>query len=208
MRGGGEAKTEIGPGTARVHVDCLAFADRRQSGPSQRMLPIPWKGHRPGNPPDTVGETVADPKPIKRAAALIPIVIPALILAAIAFAVAAEAKGNLLKRAQRLETLMLNAAKGFSIKSYEIETGVYYRWRIKSDGREKYKLLAPELFRNSWINHVSIEDKEVKLYGLYAVEFDDEGEIDVWFMPIRPGSYEFYVEGLETQGFSGNFIVK
>ena len=64
----------------------------------------------------------------------------------------ATAKGNFTKRAKRLPILELDASKGFSQKNYEIETGVYYRWRIKSDGKEEYKLLAPELFRNSWIN--------------------------------------------------------
>lgn len=115
----------------------------------------------------------------------------------------AFAKGNFTKRAKRLPQLELDASKGFSQKNYEIETGVYYRWRIKSDGKEEYKFLAPDLFRNSWINQVSIEDKEVKPFGLYAVEFDDEGTIDIWFVVIRPGRYEYYIEGLESQGFKG-----
>ena len=68
--------------------------------------------------------------------------------------------------------------------------------------------MAPELFRNSWIDQISIEDKEVKPFGLYAVEFDDEGTIDVWFMPVRPGSYRFYIEGLASQGFEGVFEVR
>lgn len=118
------------------------------------------------------------------------------------------AEGDPTRRATRLEPLVLDAAKGFSVKRYEIETGVYYRWRIESDGLEEYKILAPGLFRESWIDQVVIEDKEVKPFGLHAVEFDDEGEIDVWFVPIRPGTYEFYVEGLASQGFSGVFEVK
>ena len=120
----------------------------------------------------------------------------------------AVAEGNLAKRATRLAPLKLDAAKGFSEKRYDLETGKYYRWRIISDGREEYKLLAPELFRNSWINQVSIEDKEVKPMGLYAVEFDSDGEMDVWFMPVRPGQYRFYVEGLDTQGFEGVMRVR
>lgn len=129
-------------------------------------------------------------------------------LIALCFAYPAQAEGDPTKRATRLDTLVLDAAEGFSIKQYEIETGVYYRWRIESDGLEEYKVLAPDLFRQSWIDQVSIEDKEVKPFGLYAVEFDDEGEIDIWFVTIRPGTYEFYVEGLKTQGFSGVFEVK
>lgn len=120
----------------------------------------------------------------------------------------APAEGDPTRRADRLEPLLLNAETGFSVTSYEIETGVYYRWRIVSDGLEEYRLLAPELFRESWIDQVVVEDKEVKPFGLYAVEFDDEGAIDIWFIPQRPGEYAYYAEGLETQGFSGVFAVK
>ncbi|WP_353475097.1 hypothetical protein PVT71_16180 [Salipiger sp. H15] len=112
------------------------------------------------------------------------------------------------RRAERLEPLVLDAAKGFSVTRYEVETGVYYRWRIRSDGLEEYRILAPELFRESWIDQVVIEEKEVKPYGLHAVEFDDEGEIDIWFIPQRPGEYRFYAEGLDTQGFRGVFVVR
>ncbi len=119
------------------------------------------------------------------------------------------AEGNLAVRAVRLPPLTLDAADGFSVKTYEIETGQFYRWRIVSDGREEYKLRAPELFRNAWIDQIVIEDKEVKPYGgIYALEFDDEGEIDVFFLVIRPGRYSFYIENLRTQGFEGVFNVK
>ena len=120
----------------------------------------------------------------------------------------APAAGNLLKRAERLVKLELNAGSGFSIKAYDLETGVYYRWRIVSDGREEYRLVAPELFRNSWIDRVSIEGQEVVPMGLHAVAFDGEGEIDIWFVPIRPGDYRFYIEALETQGFEGVMHVR
>ena len=118
------------------------------------------------------------------------------------------AEGDPTIRAARLEPLVLDAAAGFSITRYEIETGVYYRWRVESDGLEEYKLLAPGLFRESWIDQVVVEDKEVKPMGLHAIEFDDEGTIDMWFIPQRPGEYEFYIEGLATQGFSGVFVVR
>lgn len=121
----------------------------------------------------------------------------------------ARAEGNLAVRAERLPPLMLDAADGFSVKTYEIETGQFYRWRIVSDGREEYKLQAPELFRNAWIDQIVIEDKEVKPYGgVYALEFDDAGEIDVFFLVIRPGRYSFFIESLRTQGFEGVFNVR
>ena len=132
----------------------------------------------------------------------------AIALGAALAAGSALAAGDLTRRAERLEPLKLDGAKGFSVKEYTLETGVYYRWRIESDGREEYKLLATELFRNSWIDQVSIEDKEVKPMGLYAVEFDAEGTIDIWFVPIRPGDYSFHVESLESLGFSGTMHVR
>lgn len=118
------------------------------------------------------------------------------------------AADDITRRATRLESLVLNAADGFSIKRYELEAGVYYRWRIQSDGLEEYKLLAPDFFRESWIDQVVVEGLEVKPMGLHAIEFDKSGEMDVWFVTIRPGTYPFYIEGLERQGFSGEFVVK
>lgn len=132
----------------------------------------------------------------------------AAIIVFVAVSSEVRAAGDITKRAERLKTLELDASKGFSVKTYEIETGKYYRWRIKSDGREEYKVVAPSLFRNSWISQVVIEEKEVKPMGLHAVEFDDEGEIDIWFVPIRPGTYSFFVEGLATQGFRGEMRVR
>ena len=132
-----------------------------------------------------------------------------LVLVVLFWPASVLAEGNLAQRAERLPELEIRGAEGFSVTEYQIETGKFYRWRIESDGRGEYKLLAPELMRNSWVEQVSIEDKEVKpLGGLYAVEFDDEGEIDVYFVPIRPGTYEFYVEGMRQDGMLGKFVVK
>ena len=134
-----------------------------------------------------------------------------LVLALCAFAAApapSAAEGDPTWRAVRLDPLLIDADHGFSIWSYDLETGVYYRWRVVSDGLEEYRLLAPELFRESWIDQVVIEDREIRPYGLGAIEFDGEGEVDVWFVPIRPGTYGFRVVGLESEGFSGAFVVR
>lgn len=123
--------------------------------------------------------------------------------------VLAAAEGNLAARATRLPALMIEGADGFSVKRYDIKTGQFYRWRVISDGRDEYKLMAPQLMRNSWIEQVSIEDKEVKpAGGLYAVEFDAAGEIDIYFVPIRPGTYEYYIEGMRADGMLGEFVVR
>ena len=119
------------------------------------------------------------------------------------------AEGNLTRRAERLAELKIDAATGFSIKSYQLETGKYYRLRVVSDGRDEYSFRFPGLSRNAWFDKIVIEDKEVKPYGgVYSLEFDDEGAIDVYFIPIRPGSYDFFVENYRKSGMLGRFEVK
>jgi uncharacterized cupredoxin-like copper-binding protein len=121
----------------------------------------------------------------------------------------ALAAGNLAANATRLPDLEINSAElSFSQTSFELETGKYYRWRIVHDGGEELAVIAPDLFRNSWINQVIINDLEITPYGLHSVEFDDEGIIDIWFVPIRPGEYEFAADGYESRGMVGTFVVK
>lgn len=131
------------------------------------------------------------------------------LLAAFAIASDAAAEGNLASRAERLEELRIDALKGFSTKIYKLETGKFYRLRVVSDGRDEYSFRFPELSRNAWFDQIVIEDKEVKPYGgIYSLEFDDEGEIDVYFIPIRPGSYEFFVENYRESGMLGTFEIR
>ena len=120
-----------------------------------------------------------------------------------------RAEGNLASRPERLETLLLGADLSFSVKEYLLETGEYYRWRIESQGGEEFMLRAPDLFRNAWIEQVVINDVELHPGGgFYGIEFDDEGIADVWFVPIRPGNFDYFISGFESRGMSGTFIVR
>lgn len=126
-----------------------------------------------------------------------------------AVATFAKAEGNLASDATRLPDMEINSDElSLSVNEFELETGKYYRWSIVHDGREEFQIVAPSLFRNSWINQVVINDLEVQPYGLYAIEFDDEGRIDIWFVPIRPGNYDFWIEGYQERGLAGTFIVR
>lgn len=133
----------------------------------------------------------------------------AILGAGLVAATESAAEGDPTRRAERLEPLRIDAAKGFSRKSYQLETGKYYRWRVVSDGRDEYSFRFPELSRNAWFDQVVIADKEVKpMGGVYALEFDAEGEIDVYFVPIRPGTYEFFVDNYRESGMLGAIEVK
>jgi len=118
------------------------------------------------------------------------------------------AEGNLAAAPEALEPLVLNGTEwSMAPLEYTLETGKYYSWAITSDGNEEFAVMAPELWRNAWINQVVINDLEVKPMGLYSVEFDDEGTIVIWFVPIRPGQYDFWVDGFEQRGMVGHFMV-
>lgn len=133
----------------------------------------------------------------------------AALMIAGAVAAPAQAEGNLAANATRLPDMLINSTDlTFSETKFELETGKYYRWRIVHDGGEELAVVAPELFRNSWINQVIVNDLEITPYGLYSVEFDDEGTIDIWFVPVRPGEYKFWADGYEDRGLAGTFVVK
>lgn len=121
-----------------------------------------------------------------------------------------QAEGNLASKPTILEPLVMNGADlTFSTNEYILETGKYYKWRIESDGREEFRINAPELWRSSWINQIVINDIEVKPLGaIYGVEFDDEGGADIFFIPLEPGNYAFGAAGFEERGMTGTFIVR
>jgi hypothetical protein len=123
--------------------------------------------------------------------------------------IAADAEGNLASQPTTLELAIDGRNLTFSATEYTLETGKYYRWVITSDGIEEIMVQAPDLFRNSWINQIVIDEVEVHAIGaIYGIEFDDEGTAVMTFVPIRPGNYEFYAPGYQDRGLSGTFIVR
>jgi hypothetical protein len=117
------------------------------------------------------------------------------------------ADGNLASRPIDLPDLVLNNDLSLSQAEYTLETGKMYRIHILSDGEEQFEFLAPELFRNVWLDQIVIDGLKVKSYGIYSLEFDDEGTFEMTFVPIRPGRYDFWVDGYENRGMKGAFMV-
>lgn len=126
----------------------------------------------------------------------------------IALAGAAHAEGNLAANGTDLKLEINTVDLTFSQNTWELETGKFYKFDITSDGNEEIAVMAPELWRNSWVNQIVVNDLEVKAGGLYSVEFDDAGTFNISFVPIRPGEYDIYVPGYENRGLKGKFIVK
>lgn len=131
----------------------------------------------------------------------------AVTLAVVPFS--AHSAGNLAAQPTTIELDINGRDLTFSQLEFELETGKYYRWVVTSDGAEEVMIQAPELFRNSWVNQIVFGELEYHANGgFYGIEFDGEGEVVIFFIPIRPGNYEFFVPGFEDRGLRGTFVVR
>jgi hypothetical protein len=120
----------------------------------------------------------------------------------------ALAQSGLVGRATRLPPIELSAGKPLAEAPYELETGKYYRLPIRADGSQELQLVGPEFFRSVWINEVVINKIEVRPLGLDSIEFDDEGEAVISFVPIRPGRFELRIPGTTAESQRVVFIIK
>ena len=121
----------------------------------------------------------------------------------------AMAKGNLAHDPVRLPELKIDTVDlKYSQTEYQLETGKYYRMDISVEDADDTAFVAPDFFRNVWINQIVVNDLELKVQNPYSFEWDAAGTFNVSFVPIRPGEYEFSVAGYEDRGLKGKFVVK
>ena len=121
-----------------------------------------------------------------------------------------NAEGDLSIRSKKL-VLNLGSEKSdydMSQKIFNMETGKAYRLEITSMGFKEYELEAEDFFRNIWIRSIEIDGIELDAPVINEIEFEREGEIEIKFVPIRPGEYDFEIERLQSKGMVGKFIVK
>lgn len=112
---------------------------------------------------------------------------------------------------ERLEPLVLGSEDNdfhMEPKEYTLTVGQGYRWVIRAESDFEYGLVAPQFFRNIWIRKVEVGDIEIKTATLDELEFEDEGEAELFFVAIRPGTYEFGVRGMEERGMVGTIVVE
>lgn len=123
----------------------------------------------------------------------------------------ASAKGDLAVKPTKLPDLVLgtdDTGFGVSQKEYALETGKAYRLKIVSTGKKEYALVAPELFNVIWVRKVEAGEVEIKAGALYELEFEREATAELFFVPIRPGTYEMRAKGLEARGVIIKFNIQ
>lgn len=124
----------------------------------------------------------------------------------------AFAQGNLAAPpATNLELAITGPNGAVSANSFNLTTGSYYRLTITSDGGAELLFMAPDLLNNAWINQIVVAGVEIKLWGdtVKGIEIGEGGpaEVQITFVPVRPGEYAFYFEG-EDDIPGGTFIVE
>ncbi|WAC26968.1 copper-binding protein [Ancylobacter sp. SL191] len=135
----------------------------------------------------------------------------ATLAAPLAFAGAAYAKGDLTLKPIELPGLKLglgDAGYGVSQKTYELETGKSYQLEVSSTGKKECAWQSPGLFQSIFLRKVEAGDMEIKAMTLTELEFEEEGEAEIFFVPIKPGTFAWYCKGMEERGMKGEFIVK
>ena len=113
----------------------------------------------------------------------------------------------------RMKPLMLGSEKdGASMepKEYRLKVGQGYRWKIVASDLTEYALIAPAFFRNIWIRKIEAGDPEVEIKAavIDEIEFENGGEAELFFVAIRPGTYEFGPRGMMERGMVGKIIVE
>jgi hypothetical protein len=118
------------------------------------------------------------------------------------------AEGNLASKGVAIELKVDTKNLKFSQDEIDLETGKYYRLAISVEDADDTAFVAPEFFRNVWINQIVVNDLELKVQNPYSLEWDAAGTFNVSFVPIRPGEYEFSIAGYADKGLKGKFVVK
>jgi hypothetical protein len=123
----------------------------------------------------------------------------------------ASAEGYLAQKPERLPDLVLGMGEtgyGVSQKDYALVTGKAYRLKLKSAGQKECAWEAPTFANYIWLRKIEVNNVEIKASHVYEIEMEREGEVEIFFVPIRPGEYAWACRGLEAKGMAGKFIVK
>lgn len=121
---------------------------------------------------------------------------PCLATALLCLPVLATAQSGLVGKAVELPPITLSSGMPLAEAPLELESGTYYEIVIRADGSAEMAVSGAEFFRNCWFDEIVINDIEVRPLGLDSIEFDDEGEAEISFIPIKPGRFELRAPGV------------
>ncbi len=139
------------------------------------------------------------------------LLLPLLLIISLVGVDRVRAEGDLTRRTTALPDLVLGNEQSdyaMSHSEYQLETGKAYQLKIIASGQKEYAFQAPEFATSIYLRKVEAGGVEIKAVTLTELEFEDAGEAELFFVPIKPGKYRFYAKGLEGKGMLGYFLVK
>lgn len=122
-----------------------------------------------------------------------------------------QAAGDLTTKPERLPDLVMGSEQSdysFSEKNYQLQTGSSYRLKVIANGQKECAFQAPQFMQSIYLRKVEAGGIEVKAVMLTELEFEDAGQAEMFFVPIKPGRYPYFCKGLESKGMQGEFVVK
>lgn len=126
---------------------------------------------------------------------------------------AAIAEGDLAIRPIELDTLEVAGGEyGFSVshKTIELETGQAYELTIESPGLQECAWRAPQFVENIYIRKIEVGGVEVKVRAFDELELSgsEPAEVELVFVPVRPGTFQWACQNMVQRDVMGEFIVK
>jgi hypothetical protein len=93
-------------------------------------------------------------------------------------------------------------------REYKLKVGKGYRLKIQASDLNEYAFVAPTLFRNIYVRKIEVGGVEIKAPTFDEIEFEEGGEAELFFVAVRPGTFEFGPKGMMDRGTIGKFIVE
>jgi DNA-binding protein len=112
-------------------------------------------------------------------------------------AASALAQSGIVGQPQELPPITLSSGQPLAAAPLELKSGTYYELVIQADGSAEMAISGAEFFRNTWIDEIVINSIEIRPLGLDSIEFDDAGEAEISFIPIKLGTFELRARGVE-----------
>ncbi len=109
---------------------------------------------------------------------------------------ASLAQSGIVGKAIELPTVTLSSGMPMADAPLELQSGQYYELIISADGSAEMAISGADFFRNCWFDEIVINDIEIRPLGLDSIEFDDEGEAEISFIPMKPGTFELHAPGV------------
>lgn len=137
----------------------------------------------------------------------------AALLAAVLLAgpATAFAAGDLATKATKLPDLLIGGgAAGYDMsqKTYDLESGKAYKLKLKATGTHACTIQGQEFFTAIYIRQIAAGEAEILNPTLTGLDFDDPSEAELFFVPVRTGSFKLGCKGLEEKGMTVTINVK